>query len=233
MGTEIEIHPIQAKILRELLFKTEARFSELNKTELTNDHFTFHINQLIDLNLIEKNKNNQYQLTPKGKEFANRMDTDKVSIEKQAKVSVCIVCTRKNKGIQEFLIQRRLKHPYYNFHGLVTGKIHWGETVLETARRELKEETGLTGKLRFVGIEHKMDYSADGKMLEDKFFFIFKGEEMKGTFIENFEGGKNIWYSENEVKKLPLLFKDVIQIIEVVKKASTKFFENKFIESIY
>ena len=233
MGTEIEIHPVQATILRILLFKTEARFSELNKTELTNDHFTFHINQLLDLGLIEKNSGNKYQLTPKGKEFANRMDTDKVAVERQAKVGVCVVCIRSYKGKKQFLIQQRLKQPYYGFHGFVTGKIHWGETALGTAQRELKEETGLEANLSLSGIEHKMDYSADGKMLEDKFFFIFKGVNTKGDLIESFEGGKNIWYTEDDVKNLPNLFKDDLQIIETVKGDKLKFFENKFTELTY
>ena len=48
-----------------------------------------------------------------------------------------------------------------------------GITPLQAARRELKEETGLEGKLELVGVKHKMDYSQKGNLLEDKYFFVF------------------------------------------------------------
>jgi len=72
---EIKIHDYQILILRELLFKPGVRFSDLNKTDVTSDHFTFHVNHLIKEGLIRK-ENGKYFLTTEGKEFANRMDID-------------------------------------------------------------------------------------------------------------------------------------------------------------
>ena len=51
---EIKIHDYQILILRELLFKPGVRFSDLNKTDVTSDHFTFHVNHLIKEGLIRK-----------------------------------------------------------------------------------------------------------------------------------------------------------------------------------
>ena len=51
----------------------------------------------------------------------------------------------------KFLAQQRLKQPFYGFWGRPTGKVGWGETILETAARELMEETGLTADLRVAG----------------------------------------------------------------------------------
>jgi len=70
----LELHPIQTKILNALLFKEKARFKELNTTNLTTDHFTFHVNKLIKDGLISKNPEGDYVLTTKGKEFANRLE---------------------------------------------------------------------------------------------------------------------------------------------------------------
>jgi ADP-ribose pyrophosphatase len=50
------------------------------------------------------------------------------------------------------LQQQRLKQPYYGYWGHMTGKIRWGETMLEAGARELQEETGCTCKeFRYMG----------------------------------------------------------------------------------
>ena len=207
-----QLHEVQIKILRELLFKPVARFSDLNVTDLTNDHFTFHIKRLVELGLVEK-LNEQYTLSKSGKEYANRLDTDQLKLERQAKVSLAIICVDQSR----ILMQQRLKQPYYGYYGVVTGKVRWGETVLETAGRELAEETGLSAKLEVTGVEHKMDYDQAGKLLEDKFFFLIKAVKPIGKLIENFEGGRNIWFSEKEVQKLPDLFDDMLDLIRMVQ----------------
>lgn len=233
MGTEIEIHPIQARVLRTLLFTKEAGFAELNKTNLTNDHFTFHIKRLLELGLIRKNSEKKYELTIKGKEFANRFDTDKGEVEKQAKIGVLVICMRESKGKTEYLVQQRLKQPYYGFHGFLTGKVRWGETVEETAQRELKEETGLTGNLTLKGMKHKMDYSLDRNILEDKYFFVFRADQTEGKLVELFEGGKNMWLAKDRITKLENLFDGVEESINLVRGNQLTFLETKYTVSKY
>ncbi|HEY1074642.1 MAG TPA: NUDIX domain-containing protein, partial [Patescibacteria group bacterium] len=146
MKKDIQLHPAQLAILRELLYKPEARFSELNVTNLTSDHFNFHIQQLIHAALVEKSEGAKYKLTSSGKEFANRFDTDtpnNITIEKQAKIGVAVCCVDTQDGEIKYLLQQRLKQPYYGYWGCMTGKIKWGESVYETAKRELEEEMGV------------------------------------------------------------------------------------------
>jgi predicted transcriptional regulator len=121
MKAKFEIHPIQAHILRTLTFHPQARFSQINEFKLPTDQFTFHINSLVQTKLIEKIEQGLYQLTLKGKEFANRFDTDKVTIEKQAKISVLIGCVKESGNQKQFLVQQRLKQPYYGYFGFVSG----------------------------------------------------------------------------------------------------------------
>lgn len=156
-----------------------------------------------------------------------------MEIEKQAKISVVVVCIKKNKGTTSYLVQQRLKEPFYGFHGFITGKIRWGETPKETAARELKEETDLTAKLTFVGIEHKTDLSPEKEILEDKYFFIFKGKLPKGKLNEEPEGGKNIWLTKKELFASPDLFQDVKEIIKNISQKDFKYTENKFINKKY
>ncbi len=198
MSHEVKIHQIQTIILRELLFIPEASFSVLReKTNLGSDHFKFHIARLIEEDYIEKStKNGHYTLTHKGKEYANKLDTNNNTIERQPKSAVIIVL----KNDMKVLVQERLKHPYYGFWGYPGGKIRWGETILEAGSRELKEETNLTAKLTYRGVYHEHVKSAEtGEILEDKIFHILFATGPTGILAESFEGGRNAWMRLDEL----------------------------------
>lgn len=95
------------------------------------------------------------------------------------------------------------------------------------------EETGLTGKFYLNGVKHKMDYDKNGKLLEDKFFFMFKVIDTKGNLSEKIEGGENFWLVEKEILALPNLFDGVGDIINTVKKDKFIFLQNKYTVSGY
>jgi 8-oxo-dGTP pyrophosphatase MutT (NUDIX family) len=216
-------------ILRHLLFKPQAGFSELQRaTDLTSDHFNFHIKKLIEEGYVEKLEKH-YRLTNKGKEYANRMDTDENEIEKQPKVSVAITLERKNdKGEREFLFQQRKKNPYFDFWGRMGGKVRWGESVIEAADRELKEETGLEAEFEYKLLYHKRDFSkTTGKLLEDKIFFCVYSTDFSGELIEEFEGGINRWMTVEEFHSVPKRFKSVDEFMELMDKGET-FAEREF-----
>ncbi|CAN5129530.1 hypothetical protein BH11PAT4_BH11PAT4_1140 [soil metagenome] len=204
MSHEIILHTAQTSILRELLFKPAASFSQLQKsTGLSSDHFSFHITKLVSLNFVEKTEGKTYALTSAGKEFANKLDTDQNTIERQPKVAVILAIHRETNGQHEFIFQERLKHPYFGYWGFPTGKVRWGETILQTAARELKEETGLEANLTFKGVYHEHSFQEEtGELLEDKLFFVVAGSEATGELTEVFEGGRNAWMTTQEMKSL-------------------------------
>jgi hypothetical protein len=124
MSLEVKIHQAQTTILRALLFLPAASYADLQKpTGLSSDHFNFHIARLVEIGLVEKVSRGRYYLTSQGKEYANRLDTDNNTIERQPKSAVIIGLTRVHNGEIEYLFQQRLKNPYYGFWGLPSGKI--------------------------------------------------------------------------------------------------------------
>jgi len=229
MKKEIQLHPSQANILKVLLLKPEARFRDLNKLGLSTDHFSFHIKSLIDSGLVVKS-GYFYNLTVVGKEFANRLDIEKQApqIEKQAKVGVLIFAVKNFSGVKKYLLQQRLKQPYFGYFGGVGGKLKVGETLFEGAEREFSEETGLSAKLSFAGVNHKMDYSKDGILLEDKLFFVFRADNPQGELVKEFPGGKNFWFSLVEIRKLPKLFPDVLDKLKMIEAKNISFSEKKY-----
>lgn len=230
MSHEIKIHDAQTSILRELLFHPAAGFAKLQKpTGLTSDHFNFHISRLIELGLVEKVARGKYALSARGKEYANRLDTDNNTVERQPKISVALLVERSNKnGEREFLCQQRLKNPYYGYWGRLGGKVRWGESIEEAAARELKEETDLEAEFTFKMLYHKRDYkNGTDDLLEDKVFLIMHTDTVRGTLRERFEGGLNKWMSQEELLAQERYFESAHEFVELADKGMA-FYERTF-----
>lgn len=201
MSLEVQIHDAQTLILRKLLFSEKARFAELQQvTHLESDHFKFHLKRLVELGYVEATAKGQYRLTLLGKEYANKLDTDSNTIERQPKSAVILIIQKTNQQDGEYLFQERLKQPYFGYVGFPTGKIRWGESVFETAARELLEETGLTADFQHIGVWHERVYEKrSGIQLEDKIFHMMLGRNPRGEMKPKFEGGKNYWQKRDKI----------------------------------
>jgi ADP-ribose pyrophosphatase YjhB (NUDIX family) len=208
MSLEVSIHSAQTSILRELLFHPQAGYAALQKpTALSSDHFSFHIARLVELGMVEKVSRGQYRLTARGKEYANRLDTDNNTVERQPKTAVIFALTRQRGGITEYVFQERLKNPYFGFWGLPGGKMRWGETIIEAAEREAMEETGLHADFRIAGVYHELVRQTENQdVLEDKVFFVAEGSNVRGQLLADFEGGHNEWMSFDEAFAKPKKF---------------------------
>lgn len=236
MAHEINIHAAQTSILRELLFHPDAGFTQLQKpTGLSSDHFNFHIARLVELGLVAKVTRGQYRLSPRGKEYANRLDTDNNTIERQPKTAVILAIERMHDGVRQYAFQERLKNPYFGFWGLPSGKIRWGETVIDTARREALEETGLTADFRVAGVYHEHVIRHEtGESLEDKIFFVVSGTNPRGDLIADFEGGHNEWMSFDEAFAKPKKFDsfkieiDILSSKEWLVERTTSYTDQEF-----
>lgn len=205
MAHEVQLHEAQTIILRQLLFSPAASYTELqNQTGLASDHVSFHIRRLTELGLVEKLQRGNYKLTAKGKEYANRLDTDNNTVERQPKTAVIFALKRTVGSQVEYLFQERRKNPYFGFWGLPSGKIRWGETIAEAAQREAQEETGLNATFTVTNTYHEhVRHAQTGEIIEDKIFFIAVSDEPSGTLIEDFEGGHNEWLTLEAVLQKP------------------------------
>lgn len=194
-----QLHQTQLAILTKLVFAPNLRYSQLKPSpDLENNIFDFHLDKLIDLGYISKSTG-FYQLTSSGKEYSTRLDTQSVQIIKQAKLSSWMGVLRDGKNEPDYLIYTRLKHPFYGCQGFCGGRIHFGETVIDTAQRELLEETGLTGQATIVKLHHFRVFDQNHKLLEDKFMFLCRIVNPIGTLIPENEEGKYAWVAKNNL----------------------------------
>lgn len=226
MSYEPDVHPVQMTILRELLFVNELNFGKLRKaTGVESDSFNFHLKQLLEHKYVIKNSPGRYSLTAIGKTYANRMDTEDGTIEKQPKLSVVIIVEDKD-GKQ--LFQERLKQPYYGYWGHPTGKIRWGEAMIGAAARELAEETGLEAELRVAGLYHKLDYDEESKELrEDKYFCIIHGTNPKGKLRDS-EGCRNEWLNQEEFLQKEKRFGNHEETNKIIKHPEPVIVEREY-----
>lgn len=178
-----------------------ARFNDLLIDGLESEHMNYHLKKLLDLEFVEKHKE-RYRLTDRGKEYSGMMDDEVDFIEKQPKTSVLLHVVRKNKkGEVEHLLSRRLRHPYYGKIGRLTGKVRFGETLEEAARRELYEETGLRAKMMSLEeVYHKMCYDENDIYLQDTLFYRFFVKNPYGQLIPKTKHQENLWLTVKDVE---------------------------------
>jgi ADP-ribose pyrophosphatase YjhB (NUDIX family) len=218
----------QLKILTYLLFNPKSRFRDLNVDSLSTDTFSYHVKTLVNLGLIKKD-GLYYHLTKRGKVTANKLDTSTHKFEKQPKVSVVIVPHRKMGGKKKFVIHQRTKEPYYGYWGFITGKVKWGETLSETAQRELKEESGLTGQYKFCYEIHEMVYDkGSSRQLEDKLFHVIEAYNLKGSLVKKTKDGVNKWVTAKEFLKITPKYHNENDLMNWYLNKDFKFKEEKY-----
>lgn len=103
----------------------------------------------------------------------------------------------KNPATGQVLVQDRIKSwKGWSFPG---GHLEDGESVVDCAKREVKEETGLTVEnLKSCGIIHWLN----NKTFDRYLVFLFKTTDYHGELTDCDEG-KNLWVPLGELKSRP------------------------------
>ena len=202
------LHKAQISTLYLLRHARSARFGELRKpTGLESDIFKFHIQALQKKGYIVKTPEGAYELTATGREFANNLNDTQRTVQKQPKLSMLLIVTRQTKNQTEYLVQERLRHPFFGYVSCLSGPVQWGEPAEETAAHELAKQTGLSATFVIRGQYRQRDYSAiETTLLEDKLFIVMEAYAVEGTLQDTWRHGKNSWMSLAAIQQLPKQF---------------------------
>jgi len=211
MFDDPEIHPVQWQIIQSLRIERTETFSALNKDKLANDWFSFHIRRLKKLHIIEKNENGLYMLTEKGKTISLALNQQVTGVRKQPKVSALVICFIQKK----FLIQQRLVEPFYGYYEFMTERTIWGLPTTECITETFRMETGLEAVMVCKGLDHKIDYSVNKTVMDDKYFIIFEATEVKGKLQNEFPEGKNFLMTKEEILVLEKTHFDLANIFTI------------------
>jgi 8-oxo-dGTP diphosphatase len=91
-----------------------------------------------------------------------------------------------NKDMNQLLMCERLKNPYKGLSNLVGGKIEIGEFGIESAYRELFEETGISKE--DITLHHLMDFKY---YVQDCYVEVYVGRLKRDV---NVSGDENVLY---------------------------------------
>ena len=110
--------------------------------------------------------------------------------EKDTEDSVVVVVIDKNKIL---LIKRSKTDTWKPLHwSFPGGHVEKGEAPYKAARRELKEETELDGRIKYCGVRK----AKSGKM------FIYRCDEVKGDVKLNYEHCDHKWVEYKDLDDL-------------------------------
>lgn len=194
----LDIDPVQLRILTILNSSNKGkRFSELNTKNLTSDHFTYHINYLLDRDYIEK-KQSKYYITFRGKKLMSDIDIKGKKYD-LFRFSVTVNVVKEIDGKKHILVQKRNRYPYMDDVNTIAGKVKQGEGVRDTAIRKFKEETGLViSDVNVLGTLRKVRENKEGDLIEDVVYTVCYAKNPTGELQEENEWGSHRWCDIDE-----------------------------------
>lgn len=194
---------IQNEILTNFIGAEGLRYTEARPEGLENDLYNYHLQFLVKKGFLEKT-DAKYALTKVGKQYVAQFDV-LGNIRAKFKASILAWVVRRNdEGKLEILYQERRRQPFFGDHTAIAGKILPGEKIVDAAKRKLKEESGLDGDFRFIGVVRTIRNDKDGNNLEDTIYHICVCEDVAGELVKENEFGRNYWLDVNEAPKLEL-----------------------------
>ncbi|MEI7579522.1 MAG: hypothetical protein WCJ58_05835 [bacterium] len=220
-------HPVQLMILRELLYHPHARFRDLNQSELSNDHFNFHLKRLLQLDYVVKGADH-YQLTTKGLETAGRLDLDNLEVPLQPKLGIMLCIIRGKESDREILLEERLLDPNLGRIGFHTEKVRFAEKLEAAATRCLNLETGLQGKPLYRGTI-RVIRNQDSLPVIDVLRICFLVKNPQGKLIEASKARKNYWVNIKSLTKISNLYSDFTSDLDNFLK-NKYFYQERILE---
>jgi 8-oxo-dGTP diphosphatase len=134
----------------------------------------------------------------------------------------CVVLTFRDERAWVLLVERG-NEPFKGKWALPGGFMEWGESCEKTARRELEEETSLSGvKLEFLGIFSKPGRDPRGTIVSTAFIGLVNS--LKAAVRAHDDAAKAEWFPFHDHPELAFDHLDIVQTAKdyIVRKLKDK-----------
>ncbi|MBU0457664.1 MAG: NUDIX domain-containing protein [Nanoarchaeota archaeon] len=202
------------KIFEFFIKNKRLKFSEIEKLSgLRSNHISYHLEQMLKDELIEKEEEN-YKLTSKAEKifpFFAHMTGKEVGA-----LPVVLVAIKKENKI---CLLKREKRPYQGYWGLIGGKLKNGESIEETAIREAKEETGLDCQFESINsvVHERLKEKDNYKHTFVLFLTTVNTESDKLRFSDE---GKADWFDVKNLNQDEIIPSDYFMIKKLLNNKS-------------
>lgn len=227
MQNNSDLNDVQASIIRELFFNDGLRFAEVNVHNVPSDQFSYHLRQLIKYGLIEKTPEQTYKLSVLGRTRAIMLYPTKSSFIEQGFLAVRLLLAKEENGQQLLLMQKRSAVPFKGTYATPGDKILFSEDVHVAAKRAMLMQTGLECDMQLKGIKHYKDNYL-GKIVQDKYFFVFRASNPRGLLKTQGRTGENMWLTYDEAIAVPPAIQGAKNIVDTALGDGFSFEELTF-----
>ncbi len=212
-------HQLREGIMQKLMHSPGMSFNRLWDKQGDSNCFSYHLKVMEKEGLIE-NKRGKYYLTLEGKKIALYVDGATGKEKKKPMVTVVMIPYKDKDTI---VMHERLKEPFYGIFGFPAAKLEVGEDIIGCAKRELREETGLSCSAKIAGVANYSTYNGDDLAYHHT-LFVVKCQNLKGKLKSGDREGKCCFSSRKEFLSKKL-FPDAPYLLEWTDKGDFFFAE--------
>ena len=208
------MHIYQKKILDQLRFNQNQKYSQLKPDDVESSHFKYHLNQLINDGLVEKVDRGIYRLTAKGKSEVDKLSRFGVNKPESPKVITYTLI----EDDENYYLHKNDKEPYINLINLIGGKVHFGESSYSAALRELNEKANLKpDKVKPAGVA-EIVIRINQQIISHVTAYIFVSTKKQGIIIDNLHK-----IDKEKLPDIQNLAPDTIDIINAINNNTHPF----------
>jgi len=191
------------QIFRLFLKNTRLKFSEIEKAiKIRSNMVSYHLEKMQEEGLLEK-KDNYYYLTKKAERYLPIIP----HITGQELSPLPVILTAVLRKNQILLIKRNTR-PYQNYWCLVGGKMHMEETFGASAKRVVKEKTGLDAK--YAGMASILYERVEGDdIIKHSFIHFFARMQSESDTFKESEAGELRWFNIKDLNKEKIIPSDL------------------------
>lgn len=223
-------NPIKREIITLLIKHPNLKYSQLKLDESDNVLFNYHLQHLVKNEILDKN-DSTYSLSKKGKNLTSNISHNGLIFKQFSPRLKMYILDLHKKSV---LYQERRRSPWYGDTSALSTKLVWGEDLLTTATRRVKEKTNLDVQMTCIGTIRKMFQDIEGNCIDDNLNYICIAKDFNGN-LKNLSSNKDplIWLTFDEAKRKEHKNKSAGNYdLEIIKRLESNNFTPIFFEEI-